>query len=469
MTGFPNDQLSKVFMGAAFNNVSGFESRARALGFVFTGSYMFQQRYAVDFNVRVDASSRFGEHNRFAPFWSTGARWNAHNEGFFRERLGFFEQFVIRGSIGLTGSQDFDAWQARRTYTYHGMMTHYTSANVVGAVLMAMGNPYLKWQNTMNHNLALDVTMFNGTFNARVEAYNRLTRNTLLDYTLPPSMGFASVRENVGEISNRGYEFSMLVTPFRDPVRRAFWNVQVTGARNRSTIERISNALENRNRELFADGANDLTRPVAQFVTGVSPAAIWGMQSVGIDPQTGLEVFRTRGGDLTTEWHHRNIVIIGNTEPVLRGRVNSTFSFRDFTVTFSGAYSLGGDVYNQTLADRVENANLRYNVDRRVLTERWLYPGDVARFTRIYGAMDRPHTRTTSRFVMRENLFTLAAINATYRMSAHDFDFIRQMGVSHVTMGVFTEDILRFSTVQMERGIMFPFARTISFSLNVAF
>ena len=40
----------------------------------------------------------------------------------------------------------------------------------------------------------------------------------------------------------------------------------------------------------------------------------------------------------------------------------------------------GGQVYNQTLLDKVENANLKYNVDRRVSQLRWAKPGDKAQF-----------------------------------------------------------------------------------------
>ena len=471
MLGFPNDQLSEIFLGTTFNRVSGAETRTRSLGFVFTGAYSYRDRYAADVSVRVDAASQFGANNRYAPFWSTGVRWNAHNEDFFRSRMGgIFNQFILRTSIGMVGSQDFSPWQALQTYTFAGTTHPYTSSHVVGATLLALGNPDLRWQQTLNQNVALDFSMFNDLFGARFEVYNRVTRNTLLDFSLAPSVGFNTVKENAGEISNRGYEFSVRVMPYRNIARRISWMVQVTGAYNRSTIERISEALERRNAEVFADAsARDLTRPLPQFVPGMSTTAIWGMQSVGVDPQTGVEVFQTRGGDHTTVWHPRDLVVIGDRAPTLRGRLNSTFMFRDLTVTLSGAYSFGGDVYNQTLADRVENADLRNNVDRRVLTERWLEPGDVARFVGINGAINRPQTRTTSRFVMRENMFQVAAINATYRMSASDFDFLRQLGVSTAMIGVFSEDIFRLSTIKMERGIHFPFARSISMSLNLTF
>ncbi len=37
-------------------------------------------------------------------------------------------------------------------------------------------------------------------------------------------------------------------------------------------------------------------------------------------------------------------------------------------------YKFGGYMFNQTLVDRVENADPRYNVDRRALEQRWQKP-----------------------------------------------------------------------------------------------
>ena len=468
MTGFPNDKLSEVFMGTSFRSVNGSESISRSLGFVFTGNYSYYHRYALDINFRTDASSQFGRNNRYAPFWSVGTRWNAHNEKFFKQ-LDFFDELIVRGSAGITGSQDFNSYQALQTYSYRSTMTNYTSSDVVGATLLALGNPDLKWQKTMNYNLALDFTIFNGFFGARIEAYSKLTKNTLLDYTLAPSVGFSTVKENLGEISNRGYEFSARLMPYRNNIRRAYWNLTFTGAYNKSTIEKISDALKSRNEQIYSADGVDLTRPLPQYVNGMSNTAIWGLQSIGIDPQTGEEVFLTRNGEYTTVWAAKDRVIIGDRRPVLSGALTSTFAYEDFTLTVSSGYTFGGQLYNSTVADKVENANLRQNVDKRVLTDRWKEPGDVAGFKRINGSENRERTRATSRFVMPNNEFRFANINATYRMSATDYPFIRNLGLAYATFGLYCDDILRFSTIRMERGINYPFARTVSLSLNLAF
>ncbi len=109
------------------------------------------------------------------------------------------------------------------------------------------------------------------------------------------------------------------------------------------------------------------------------------------------------------------------------------------------------------------------NVDRRVLTGRWAEPGDIAKFKGINGSDSRPRTNATSRFVMDNNEFRLTSANLSYRLSAEDHKFLRSIGMKSATVAVYCDDLLRLSTVRMERGIDYPFARTVSMSLNLTF
>lgn len=91
MKGFPNDRLDEVFLGTSFSNITGNEGISRALGFVMTLNYSYKQRYAVDYSMRLDASSQFGKNNRMAPFWSAGLRWEC-GKGRIVKCLGIFDE-----------------------------------------------------------------------------------------------------------------------------------------------------------------------------------------------------------------------------------------------------------------------------------------------------------------------------------------------------------------------------------------
>lgn len=466
-TGFPNDRLSEIFMGSTFSGegTGGAESVNRDVGLVFSANYSYKSRYAADFSVRVDGSTQFGRNNRFAPFWAAGLRWNIHNETFL-QKAGWLDELTLRASYGITGSQSFNSWQALQMYNYD--ISYYHGSDVVGALLVGMGNPDLKWQQTDNYNVALNFSVLDNRLNGSLQYYYRYTKNTLLDFTLPPSAGTTTIKDNLGSISNTGIEAALSVTPWRNLEKQAFWNIGVNATRNRSRIEKISNAMENLNEQAYANADGDYTRPLPQYVNGASMSNIWGMRSLGIDPQSGDEVFVMRDGTLTTVWSSREVVAIGNTEPKLSGAISTSFGYKGLSVTMAAQYSLGGEVYNRTLADKIENANLRNNVDKRVLYDRWEKVGDQARFRRIDRFQNR-QTNATSRFVMRENRLNMSSINVSYRMTSNDSKLLRSLNLASATVGLYAADIFTLSTIKRERGIYYPFAHQVSMSLNIVF
>lgn len=465
--GFPNDRLSEVFMGTTVQSLGGTEGVSRSVGMVFKGAYSYKSKYSLDMTGTVDASTNFGRNNRWAPFWSTGLRWNIHNENFLKGS--FLNELVLRGTYGITGANNsFSSWQALQMYTYANSMSWYASSDVVGALLLGMGNPDLKWQQTDNKNLGLDFSMLDGYLSGRFEYYYNYTKNTIIDFTLAPSTGVSSIKDNMGNISNRGFETSIRATLYRDNSKQAFWNITLNAGQNRSRIEKISESMEKANADFYAKNQNDLTKPLPQYVNGASLNSLWGMHSRGIDPQTGLEVFQRRDGSLTTIWSSKDVVEIGNMDPKIAGAIYTTFGYKGLNVSLAASYTYGGQMYNNTLADKVENANLRNNVDKRVLYDRWTIDSPDSRFKKI-SSTSTDRTNSTSRFVMDNNSLTLNTINLSYRMSKQEQKFLQNLGLSSATFGMYLRDILYISTIKRERGITYPFARQVSMSMNLVF
>ena len=470
-TGFPNDNMDEVFLGAKVQENVGDENTTRSFGGVATLSYTYDQKYAADINGRLDASSEFGSENRYAPFWSAGLRWNLDKESWI-QRLGFVDELVLRGTYGVTGEQGFTPYQALQMYNYTNTMRIYQSSDVVGTLLYGMGNPELKWQTTDSWNIGLDFTLFNNRLSGRFEYYNKLTKNTVLDYSLAPSIGFSTIKDNVGNISNKGYEFTLRYMPYYNVAQQMNLSFVVNGSHNKNTIEKISNALRARNEEQMKedpDNPNKLSRPLPRYEEGYSQSMIWAVRSLGIDPITGREVFLTRDGERTSEWNAADQVPVGDTEPDLQGTMSLNFNWKGLSVNVAAQYKFGGQYYNKTLVDKVENADLRYNVDHRAYTDRWQNVGDLAVFKAVTQDVNGSQTKASTRFLMDQNELVLNTINIQYRFEQRYTPWIKRLGLSSASVGLYMEDLFHWSTIRQERGIEYPMSRQISMSLNLTF
>ena len=96
VTGFPNDNMDNLLFGKKYNEkVTGLESTSRSIGWVAAGGYSYKYKYSFDFNIRLDGSSQFGKDNRWAPFWSTGLRWDLKKENFLKN-VSFISDLTVR-------------------------------------------------------------------------------------------------------------------------------------------------------------------------------------------------------------------------------------------------------------------------------------------------------------------------------------------------------------------------------------
>lgn len=461
-TGFPNDNMTDLLF--AYNmdqRVRGNENTTRSIGVTGGASYMYDYRYALDLSIRGDMASQFGSGTGMAPFWSVGVRWNADREKWLQHS--FVSALVLRGSYGVTGSQNYSPYQAIETYSFNDLLFPYLSSDVLGAELRGFGNSDLGWSKTYNRSLILEFGLWENRLNASINYYSNLTDNLLLEYTLSPSSGFPSMTMNAGSALNTGYDISVNLMPVRDYERQIQWTIGWNASHNRNRIKKISNVVKKMNEEnLKKKGA-----PLPIYEEGKSTTQLFAVPSLGIDPATGQEVFLKRNGQKTYVWDPADKVSFGDTEPKLRGAVNSSLTWKNLSLGLACSYQFGGYRYNSTLVDKVENASVGYNVDKRAAEDRWREVGDVTKFKSI--KILGQQTATSSRFIEKFNEFRFASLNVGYRLEAKKSGFLRACNISSVSMGTTFQDLIRLSSVKEERGLDYPFARMFNLSLSVLF
>lgn len=206
-TGFMDERFNEVQFAATYldgGRPGGSEGTDRMVGFFGNINYSYDNRYFADFSGRIDGSSKYGKDKRFAPLWSVGVGWNLNNESFLKNAA-WLSRLTVRGSIGLTGNQNFDPYVARTTLEYKDGF-YYQS---LGASFITYGNDKLEWQRSQKRNIGLDLEVMQRRLTVRFDYYNDLTSGLLLPVSVAPSLGFSSYTENFGEQRNKGYEFDL--------------------------------------------------------------------------------------------------------------------------------------------------------------------------------------------------------------------------------------------------------------------
>lgn len=467
--GFPSGILcSPNYAQKSPNKPTYGESTRRLAGFMASLNYSLDNIYLIDASVRFDGSSAFGSEKRFAPFWSFGAGVNIHNYKFLRD-YDVINHLKIRGSYGQTGKANFPAYTARTTYV---AITDEWYKTGYGAVLQGYGNKNLTWETTNTFDVGGEIGLFNNLVFLKGAYYHKKTVDLINDVTIPTSTGFNQYKDNIGEILNEGYELDVRVSVLRTKNSNLVINANM--AHNKNTILKISQSLKAYN-DAVVKKFNEtgiygkaIVTPFLQYTEGGSLSSIWGMKSKGINPATGEEVFVTPGGTLSNEWVASNQQIIGNTDPKGQGTIGLNYTYKNFSIYASFMYEFGGQRYNQTLVDKVENVNVyESNVDKRVLTERWSKSGDVAKYKSLkVDKLNVEKTRSTSRFVQNYNVISLSSINISYDLPQ---SILKHASLSMIRIELGTNDLFHISTVKQERGLSYPFARSVNFSVKATF
>lgn len=433
------------------------ESLKRAASFYVNGGYVYDDRYLLDFNYRLDGASMFGTGNRFRNTWSVGTGWNIHKEPFMKG-TDFFSLLKIRGSVGNPGNQNFSAYQAFSTYKFNGWMTNVFGT---GVILNALGNTELAWQETTNYDIGTDMTFWGDRVNVSFDYYWKHTDPLLAIITTPGSMGVTSVAMNAGSQKTQGWEAILRISPIYRPSEGINWNISINATSSRSVYANIGDSFSALNESGKASLAG-----TTRYYDGGSPTAIWAVRSAGIDPATGRELFIKKDGTYSFTYDVNDEVVVGDSQPKVEGLVGTMLYYKGLSVGCYFRYRWGGQVFNSSLFQKVENIGTQdvyNNQDKRALYDRWSESNREAYFKGISLVQK---TEKSSRFVMDDNSFVGESFNIGYEFPDR---IARRMRLGALNVQMTMTDVFRATSVRVERGIDYPFARTVTMSLGVTF
>lgn len=458
--GYMSDQYSNPNFSMGYpdgGKPSSTVVKSRTASYYFNLNYGYDMRYLVDLNLRTDGASVFGINNPFSTTWSFGLGWNVHNEKFLADS-DIISYMKLRYSLGNPGNSNLDAKRANTVYNYY---TAFQNPFGLAALVSQWGNKDLEWQRTLDQNIGIDLAFMDDRLRFTFDYFTKTTDPLLLSISLPPSTGTTTSPMNIGTMHNEG--FTWQATYF--VLRGNDYNWSLTANMNhvKTSYDDMGNYLEYLNEQ----GRDEEAYTLRRYYDGASPTALWAVRSAGIDPMTGNEVFIKKDGSYTFEWDTADEVVCGDTTPDVEGTFGTSAYWKGFSMNLIFSYRYGGQAFRQTLFDKVENiseSDLMYNQDKRAYYDRWQKPGDHAKFKRID---DLSESHMTSRFIEDENTLKLTTLSFGYENQTAPW--LKTIGASSFNVRLSMNDLFYLSTIKEERGLDYPFQRSVMMSLGLSF
>jgi len=294
-------------------------------------NYSFKDRYLLTASIRRDGYSAFGNLNPRAVFPAVALAWKLSDENFFN--VDPVSYLKLRLSWGVNGNREIGAYSALAQLSSN---LYYDGSNVlVGVYNNTLSNHGLKWERTTSLNFGVDAGLLNNRINATIEYYDITTTDLLMNRLLPEITGFTSITTNLGELGNKGFEFSVGTVNVKQS--NFSWRSSLVFSLNRNRIKKLFGEYEE-----VEENGQTIRREVPDYTNEWFPGQpidrIWNYKVLGIwktDQRDAAQVYRLEPGDFKAEDVDGNGVydalidkqFIGYTAPRYRLGFRNEFTF----------------------------------------------------------------------------------------------------------------------------------------------
>ena len=336
---------------------SGTKERIRNISFYGRVSYSYNSRYMLQATIRRDGSSVFADGHRWGTFPSVSAAWNVTEEPFMANQK-VFDNLKLRLGYGVSGNAlGFGAYSGVATYGATGTTFVYNGNSwaILGATKLA--NPDLKWESTGMFNVGLDYGFLNNRINGSIEFYHKKTKDLIWNYPVSTVIyPFDTIAANVGEITNKGIEFTINFDAIR--TKNFNWMTTLNLSHNKNTVNKLSNdkfqtsTFEQGDPMVAGVSANGYTQRVIEGEP-LGTFYLYEYAGTGSDGKATYYVRDANGnktGETTSSPEYKDRYIAGNAQPKLTFGWNNTLSLKNWTMTLFFTGVLGNKIYNGSRA-----------------------------------------------------------------------------------------------------------------------
>jgi TonB-linked SusC/RagA family outer membrane protein len=203
------------FFGQVISSpLANLDSEVKLFSVLGRVNYVFNNKYILTASFRRDGISKFLEDSRYGIYPSSAFAWNMHREDFIKD-IPLIDELKLRVGWGQIGNHGIGAYGTLSNYgintsTLYGTPTNGTS---VPLILNNIANPTLTWETTEQQNIGVDFSLANSLITGTIDIYSKLTKDLLINSNVAPSTGFANLLINKGELSNKGLEIAVQISP----------------------------------------------------------------------------------------------------------------------------------------------------------------------------------------------------------------------------------------------------------------
>lgn len=400
-----------------FSEISGtpssYVNTYRIEGYLSRVNYDFDEKYFASASYRRDGSSKFYKDARWGNFWSVGAGWRIDKERFM-QNVKFIDMLKLRASFGVVGNDGIDGY-----YPWRASYSPYRNGMEPGYLQSSLGNMELTWEDSKNLDIALEFSMFKGTFAGTLEFFNRVSSNLLFEIPQPISSGVEAQDKNTGTMFNRGIEFTFDVGIINNGDFR--WNVNGNVTTLRNEISKLP--------------IDPYVSSVYKIDEGHPRYEFWLRQWVGVNPETGYNLFVADLENEDYEWGENEIIEYkglqctesiehakydwsGVAIPKFTGGIGSALSWKNLSFSFNFYFQLGGKYYDSTYRSlmSVGSSSLSYSKLHKDVINRWQKAGDITDIARVSNGNDSENigAGSSTRWLVSSNMLELTNVSLTY-------------------------------------------------------
>ncbi|MFM9839783.1 MAG: SusC/RagA family TonB-linked outer membrane protein [Cyclobacteriaceae bacterium] len=459
---FPSDDFTYIQSAGIVDNGSSFKEPPHSiLSFFAEAKYDYDDRFLATASLRTDGSSNFGANNRFGYFPAVSAAWRISKEKFFP--FEFVNDLKLRTSFGLTGNERIGS------FGFLGTWTAATYSGTSGVSPTSVPNPDLKWETTRELNIGLDIGLWEGRIQSTINVYYNKTYDLLLTRTYPLTTGFGGRTDNIGEMENRGIEFSLTSVNLSKALR---WTTTLNLSKNLNKVLFLNDSVP-LYRGYTAEGVSNTNI----IKVGEPLGSFWGLNYLGVNPATGNAIYEDRNKDGLI--NNSDAMIIGNAQPKLIGGITNQFQYKRFDLSVFFNFSYGNKVLNFSKASLI-------NLGGDILTNqsidalrRWRKEGDVTDIPK-YELGSTLNNLHSNRLIEDASYIRLKNVSLGYSLAPKIIDRLRLNQVRVYASATNLWTLTKYSGSDPEvstldgstsaQGIDFftlPQVRTISVGINI--